>query len=82
MDWTRTKTILIIALILTNGVLIFSLYGDRIGADNLDEQKYKRLEEVISFLSQKRSILQVIFLPVIYTCLMFNSHMKCMKTRN
>lgn len=53
MDWTRTKTILIIALILTNGVLIFSLYGDRIGADNLDEQKFKRLEEVISLLKSE-----------------------------
>lgn len=53
MDWSRTKTILILALILTNGLLVFVLYGDQLGADDIKDVKENQLREVVSLLESE-----------------------------
>jgi len=54
MDWSRTKTILIIALLLTNSVLFFVLYGDRIGARTDYENNQNQLTEVLKLLESEQ----------------------------
>tara|TARA_Y100000588_G_C14110114_1_gene862646 strand:+ start:190 stop:1035 length:846 start_codon:yes stop_codon:yes gene_type:complete len=54
MDWSRTKTILILALILTNSILFFVLYGDRIGGSSNQLQGKVQLEEVLKLLESEQ----------------------------
>lgn len=53
MDWSRTKTILIIALVLTNGILAYILYGDAISADDTVEIAQNQLTDVIMLLESE-----------------------------
>lgn len=56
MDWSRTKTILIVALILTNSILFYVLYGDRIGASTAQEESQVQLEEVLKLLESEEVV--------------------------
>jgi len=53
MDWSRTKTILIMALILTNSILFYALYGDRIGGNNDAALAQKQLLDVRELLESE-----------------------------
>ena len=53
MDWSRTKTILIMALLLTNAILFFVLYGDRLGVDDIEEIEQTQLKGVIQLLKSE-----------------------------
>lgn len=58
MDWSRTKTILILALILTNGVLFYAVYGDRIASRNEEAMNDTQLTDVIELLNSHEIILE------------------------
>ncbi len=53
MNWGRTKTILIIALILTNGILAYILYGDAVTADDAAKLAENQLSDVILLLESE-----------------------------
>lgn len=53
MNWSRTKTILILALLLTNSILLFVLYGDQLGADDVEKLKQEQLKEVVTLLESE-----------------------------
>ena len=53
MDWSRTKTILILALILTNGILFYALYGDNIGSDGAEDIARSQIQEVLELLESE-----------------------------
>ncbi len=54
MDWSRTKTILIMALILTNSILFYSLYGDSLGNNSVEAAQVNQLEEVMELLNSEQ----------------------------
>lgn len=58
MDWSRTKTILILALILTNGLLFFVLYGDKINSVDAAELEEKHMNEVIELLESEEIFIE------------------------
>lgn len=53
MDWGRTKTILIIALIMTNSILAFILYGDLTTGNDATRVAQHQLSDVITLLESE-----------------------------
>ena len=57
MEWSKTKTYLIIALLITNIILIFSIYSDRKNSyDNFGKKNLKNLEKFLSDRNIKSNV--------------------------
>jgi regulatory protein YycI of two-component signal transduction system YycFG len=53
MDWSKAKTILIIAFIITNAFLFYNLEKDGLSSDNLSSQAAERIKDVEKILDKR-----------------------------